>query len=273
MENVPQEVSEQILKSLPDARGLHRKVYDLWGELLPPLSGHVAIACVCLQNSAELFQDAGWGVYHARCEWHRLKDRKVPGLPNDGRYLFAVSEARHYFDHAANCLYAGMNHLAGAMWHFHEGAEGPLGSGYKSADQIRQLWEKAGAGPSSLPILQGVLTNAAWGTVMGYRSKWNHREYPLIEGEFRNRREAVWKDQSDPGPSHYIMSHVDGDAGKVAYIRSGLGNHEYGMPDLMDAATESLRAAVAAGESFHALVQQHFADAIASMGGEYTPGD
>jgi hypothetical protein len=272
MENVPPEIREQVLGSLPDVQSLHRKVYEMSGEMLPPSSGHVAIACVCLQNAVELFQDAAWGTYNARCEWHKFKDHKVPDYPDEGRHLFAVKAARHYFDYVANCLFAGMNHLGGAMWHFHEGAEGPLGSDYKSADQIRQLWEKATPGPASLPILQSVLMSPSWVAVAGYRHRWNHREYPLIEGELRNRREVVWKDQAAPEPLHYLMAHIDPGAGKVAYVRSGLGNHEYRMPDLMEAATEGLRLAVGAAEAFLALVQQHFVEAMAGMGVEYTSG-
>jgi hypothetical protein len=104
---------------------------------------------------------------------------------------------------------------------------------------------------------------------MGYRSKWNHRELPLIEGELRNRREVVWKDQGYPPPACYLMAHVRPDIGKVAYVRTGLGNYEYRLPDLLDAATEGLRAAVVASQAFLIFVYQHFKDAMASIGMEY----
>jgi hypothetical protein len=155
-------------------------------------------ASTACRTRGELLQDAASAVFDARCEWHRLKGHEIPGQPNKGRHLLAVHASRTGFDHAANCLYAGLNHLAGAMWHFHDGAEGPLGGDYRSADQIRKHWEKQGATHASLAILQAALSDADWAVVAGYRSKWNHREYPLIEGELRNRREVVWKDQGDP---------------------------------------------------------------------------
>src|SRR5438128_719385 len=134
------------------------------------------------------------------------------------------------------------------MWHFHEGVAGPLGSGYKSADQICRLWQDRGATHPSLPILRAALSDANWVAVKGYRDRWNHREYPLIEGEFRSRREVVWKEESDPPPPNVILTHKL--AGKVAYVAAGCGNHQYRMPELMDAGTAALRAALVAVEAF-----------------------
>jgi hypothetical protein len=148
-----------------------------------------------------------------------------------------------------------------------------LGSDYKSAEQIRKHWEKVGAIHLCLPILQGALNDPHWVTVMGYRSKWNHRELPLIEGEVRNRRQVVWKDQAEPPPPCYLMAHFHNDKGKVAYVGAGIGQHEYRMPDLLEAATAGLRTAVAASEAFLALVQNHFVAEMAGMGMTDTPDD
>lgn len=60
--------------------------------------------------------------------------------------------------------------------------------------------------------------------------------------------------------------HVNEAAGKVAYLKSGVGNHEYSMPDLMDTATAGLHVAAGAVESFRLLVEQHFVEAFAAEG-------
>ncbi len=262
-EQVPQGVHDRISASLPDVPALLLRAERLWGGLLPPSSGNVAIACVCLQDSLAVFQNACMALYYARWEWHRLSGHEVPGYPENGRHHLAAFVTRQRFDHAANCLYAGMNHLAGAMWHFHEGEEGPLGSDYKSAEQIRKHWVKVGSAPESQPILDAALTDKDWDAVAGYRAKWSHREYPIVEGEYRDRREVVWKDETEPPPPNVLLTHKAG--GKVAYVTAGVGNHQYRLPDLMDAGTGALRAAVTASRAFIALVEQHARDALAGQ--------
>ena len=269
METVPSEVSEQIENSLPDVLPVWRKAINLLGELLPPSSAHVAIACVCLQNGLELFKYARKAIFTAKCEWYRFKDEKVSGQPNEGRFMYAVHFARPHFDHAANCLYAGMNHLAGAMWHFHEGPEGPLGSKYDPADKIRKYWKKERPDAACLPILQNVNNDLNWKTIIDYRNKWTHRELPVIEGEARNRRETVWKAGDAPPPAFYLMAHTDCESGRVAYLGSGYGDHEFRMPELMDAAAEALRVAMLAADSFLTLVNQHFVESLATNGLQY----
>lgn len=253
---IPPDVDQQIIASLPDVTITVKRLYDLPGALLPHSEAHVGITSTCLENVAELLQFTRKALYLAKCEWHTHKDRRVEGYPEQTNHLHAVHFSRFYFDHAANCLYATLNHLAAAMWHFHEKEDRPLGDKYKFPDRVCIRWCTKTPTPSSLTLLKSVLDAKSWIMVKGYRDRWTHREVPVIAGEVRRRRRTLWRKIGEAPPPSFLMAHVGESIGEVAYVCYGIGDHEFEMPVLMDAAVESFRLLITASEDFLLSVRQ-----------------
>lgn len=206
----------------------------------------LAMTWVCLQDLALMIQTSTIALRDATLDFHDLKKQDKKEAVVD-----AVSMSRFSFDYAALCMSAGSNHLASAMWHYHEGVESPLGRDYKSARQARSKWKEAKSRHESFSILDRLLDSPAWEVISSYRDSWSHRGIPVIGGEFRYARREIWQDESEPPPAKYFMATKRGD-GKVSYDTGNL-KPDYQMVELLVAGTNSLHLLNSCSDEFLVL--------------------
>ena len=228
------EVEAEVISSLPDIDALYRTVSKRRLVYNMPLhSGdHMALAWVCLNDLAEMVQIATVALREAKLDWHWV-------LANYENNLFqAVNAARYSFDYAALLMSAASNHLASAMWHFHEEEKTPLGKRYKSAAQVVNAWKERPSKPASLALLKDLLEFPDWKAISEYRDEWVHRGMPVIRGELKYARREIWRDADALAPNHYALK-VSRPDGKVTYDTLNLVP-DHDMQDLFDAATAAL---------------------------------
>lgn len=245
---VTKEGAGDLLTGLPDINSFRRKINQR-GLVYHPMStagDHMAMTWVCLQDLAMMIQTAIVMLRKAILDFENLikEDR-------DHALLVAVSETRSSFDYSALCMSAAANHLASAMWHFHEKAEEPLGEYYKTAGQVRQEWAKANKTYASLEILCSLFDETAWETLSQYRHSWSHRGIPVIGGEFRYARRELWQDENEPPPSTQYMAARRADR-KIRYD-SGNMKPDFQMKELLDIGRKSLARLHECAEEFLTL--------------------
>ena len=76
---------------------------------------------------------------------------------------------------------------------------------YDAAWGVYNKWKGKNESYESFPFLEALLHDSQWDVIQGYRNKWVHSGLPLIAGEFRFKRKAIWQMKDDPEPPNYIM--------------------------------------------------------------------
>lgn len=185
---------------------------------LGPADEAVALATICITDLAYVLQTAEKGLYQAQYYW-ALHEAAGHLNSKKGRQR-AIVESRHHFDFGLIALCAASNHLASAMWHFHESVPEPLGKKYKSAAQARDAWRSKAAPHESLGILSRLLDHPDWKIVNEYRDNWIHRGLPILNGENRIGRRRVWQQPGAPAPPAYFATSTASD-GRVMYLVQG----------------------------------------------------
>ncbi len=232
-EEVPPELREEVVRSLPDLNGLSQRVSNRMGILtMPLLSGdHVGLSWICLSDAAYLIQDAIVALRESKLDWHWAL-----GHYEKNTLLMAVGEARYSLDYAVNLMVSASNHLSAAMWHFHETAEEPLDR-YDAMSTVVKKWKKRDAPPAPLAVLEHLAASASWKVIVEYRHKWVHRGIPVIRGEFRHAKGPLWtSDTKSAATSIFRMVRPDG---MVSHPNITM-TPEYEMTDLLERGTAAL---------------------------------
>ena len=242
--SISPEIEAQIASSLPDTNYLANEVRKRGGFyfFVPEGAEHIALVWVCLADASSLIQTAIPALLDAKRDWISAFE-----YYDENQLQMAVSNARYSFDYAILVLSAASNHLAAAMWHFHNEIADPMDR-YDAAWGVYNKWKNKSDAPVSFSILEGLLQDEDWKKILEYRHKWVHRGLPVIKGEFRLARRSIWQDADAPEPSSYFMKRTRPD-GKVSYDSINL-TPEYEMENLLDTATGALRKLHLTAEKF-----------------------
>lgn len=206
-EELAPEIRKEVEDSLPELNRLRRQVSERRGAVtFPFLSGdHVGMAWICLSDATHLIEDSIIALRESNLDW-----RWALGYYEENTLLMAVGEARYSFDYAANLMVSASNHLAAAMWHFHETEGEPLDR-YDAMSAVVRKWTNRSDAPESLSILNHLAASKSWNTMLEYRHKWVHRGLPVIRGEFRHAKRALWTDDaSSASDSMFRIVRPDG---------------------------------------------------------------
>ena len=117
--SVSPELEKEIISSLPDLNYFigevrKRTMYYLW---VPEGKEHLALSWVCLIDASELIQTAIAALKNAKRDWISADNHYEE---DENKLVLSVSDTRYNFDYAVLLMTASSNHLAAAMWHFHE---------------------------------------------------------------------------------------------------------------------------------------------------------
>jgi hypothetical protein len=243
---VPTEVVAALRARFSAGRSYFKMLIDrvAAGVWLPVAGEYLGLASVCLHDLADLVQRSERGLYDAHLSWI-TNEKHV----DDPQLAASVHFTRYHFDYAAVSMSAASNHLASSMWHLEEKIATPLGKKYKSAAAVRDEWAKRVTPPRSYDVLRDLLGDSDWTLVSEYRHEWIHRGLPVIKGEYRQERRALWQAADQPPPGPYFMKKTTGDGKLVAYMVQ-YDDTARTMPALLDHGEKALAALVKATRAY-----------------------
>jgi hypothetical protein len=204
------ELNDRVKQFVPAYLPLWEKLIQKndCGFFVSENSQYLHLSGVCLRDLADSIQVAGRSLSMAMYE--RLR--------RSSEMSWAIFHSRYFFDYAAVALCAASNHLASAMWHLEERENRPLGPRYKTANMARREWKSRSHTPSSLSMLESLLSDEAWNEITAYRDQWVHRGFPIIAGEVRLGRRQIWQDSAEEPPKAPWIMKVETEKGRVCYL-------------------------------------------------------